>query len=85
MPRLTGIEAARQIVQSCPETVVLTVSVCEPGLAVDELMQAGVRGFVSKMSAESELIPAIEALLDGRTYFVLESSVGTSKARAHGQ
>jgi DNA-binding NarL/FixJ family response regulator len=69
MPRMNGIDAARQIVESRCETVVLMISMYDPGLVLDELRRAGVRGFVSKSRLHSELIPAIEALLEGRTYF----------------
>lgn len=71
MPGLNGIEAARKIVQSSPETAALTISMSDPNMVPDRLMQAGVRGFVSKSRLASELVPAIEALLEGKTYFAV--------------
>lgn len=69
MPRMNGIEAARQIGRTCPETVVLMISMYDPTVIYDQLRHAGARGFVSKSRLDSELVPAIEALLEGRTYF----------------
>ncbi|MFY9529118.1 MAG: response regulator transcription factor [Candidatus Acidiferrales bacterium] len=71
MPGLNGIEAARKIVESSPETAALTISMSDPNVVPDRLMQAGVRGFVSKYRLASELVPAIEALLEGKTYFAV--------------
>ncbi|MFY9530498.1 MAG: response regulator transcription factor [Candidatus Acidiferrales bacterium] len=69
MPRMNGLEAARRIADSCPQTLVLLISAHDPTAMLQQLMEAGVRGFVSKYSMGSHLIPAIEALLEGRTYF----------------
>jgi DNA-binding NarL/FixJ family response regulator len=85
MPRLNGIAAASRIVEDCPETVVLTISAYDPTAIVHRLMQAGVRGFVPKSCMSSDLIPAIEALLEGKTYFGCQSSVAGPKAPARVQ
>ncbi|MGB2890029.1 MAG: response regulator transcription factor [Candidatus Acidiferrales bacterium] len=69
MPRLNGVDAARQIVQTSPETAVLVISFYDPRPILSRLADAGARGFVSKSSMDVELVPAIEALLEGRTYF----------------
>jgi DNA-binding NarL/FixJ family response regulator len=76
MPRMNGIEAGRQILRTCPETCVLTLSVYEPDLFISDIIRADIHGFVSKTSIVLELIPAIEAILMGETWFRL------SKARA---
>ena len=69
MPRMNGIEAARQIVRQCKKTAVLVISTHDPKVFGRQIMEAGVRGFVSKSSICSDLIPAIEAVLHGGTYF----------------
>jgi DNA-binding NarL/FixJ family response regulator len=78
MPRLNGVEAARQIAQSSPETAVLVISLYDPRPILRRLVEAGARGFVSKSSLDLELIPAIEALLAGKTYFGLEAFASQS-------
>jgi len=72
MPRMDGFEAARQISYACHSTAVLSISLYDPKNIIDKLIMSGVRGFVAKMSMYSHLIPAIDALLSGKTYFDLE-------------
>jgi len=72
MPRMDGFEAARQISYACHSTAVLSISLYDPKNIIDRLIMSGVRGFVAKMSMYSHLIPAIDALLSGKTYFNLE-------------
>lgn len=69
MPGLNGVEAARCITESCPETAVLAISNYDVEAIVPRFRDAGIRGFVPKASLGFELIPAIEALLEGKTYF----------------
>ena len=72
MPRMDGFEAARQISFACHSTMVLSMSLYDPASMIDKLILCGVRGFVAKMSMYSHLIPAIDALLSGKTYFNFE-------------
>ncbi|MGH9709435.1 MAG: response regulator [Candidatus Acidiferrales bacterium] len=72
MPRMDGFEAARQISFACQSTMVLSISLYDPRNIIDKLIMSGVRGFVAKMSMYSNLIPAIDALLSGKTYFNIE-------------
>lgn len=69
MPGLNGVEAARYIWESCPETAVLTISNYDVETVIPRVLQAGIRGFVPKGALNSELVPAIQALLNGKTYF----------------
>jgi DNA-binding NarL/FixJ family response regulator len=74
MPFENGIEAGRKIIQTCATPVVLAMSVYQPEIFVRRLMGAGIQGFVSKTSICSQLIPAVESLLRGETYFRLSRS-----------
>jgi two-component system, NarL family, response regulator NreC len=71
MPKLNGLEAAEEILSSCPGTVVLAISSYDPKPISPRMASAGVRGFIPKSMMATELVPAIEALLEGRTYFLL--------------
>jgi DNA-binding NarL/FixJ family response regulator len=68
MPRLNGIDAGRRILQEglCQTVIVLTMY-NEPQF-VDSAMQAGIRGYVLKVEAGEELIPALETVLGGGIY-----------------
>ena len=74
MPGLNGLKAAQELAKTCPETKVLVISMYDPKPLYDKLKEAGVRGFVSKSSAGVALVPAIEALLSGKTFFGLPCS-----------
>jgi DNA-binding NarL/FixJ family response regulator len=68
MPRLTGILAGRQLVESrvCAAVVLLTMY-RDPQLVRDAL-SAGIRGYVLKDKAGEDLIPAIHHALGGQTF-----------------
>lgn len=68
LPRLNGFEAARYIVESSPDTAILALSNYELEAIVPFAGKRGIRAFVSKAALESDLIPALEALLDEKTY-----------------
>jgi DNA-binding NarL/FixJ family response regulator len=68
MPRLSGEEATRQIVESGVKTRVLILSMHEDARPVRGAFRAGALGYVVKSAASSELLDAIAALLAGRTY-----------------
>jgi DNA-binding NarL/FixJ family response regulator len=69
MPRLNGIQAATQILKWRPGTKVLAVSLHEQGPLLDELKRAGVCGFVPKARLASDLIAALDTVLQGGTWF----------------
>ena len=68
MPRLNGLDAARQLRRLLPDTklIILTVN-DDPDLASTAL-EAGVSGYLLKTCAASELFEAINAVLKGRRY-----------------
>lgn len=69
MPRLHGIEAARQIIALFASIPVLMISSHDPDLVMAELKSTQIRGFLSKTNLDRELFLAIEAILAGGTYF----------------
>lgn len=68
MPELNGIDCARRIVQDCPGTRVLMLSVHADEVYVRESMQAGAAGYILKDSAPRELELALYALMRGEHY-----------------
>ena len=69
MPMLNGIEATKQIVNHCPETRVVILSMHSDETYVMRALQAGARGYLLKDSAAVELIGAIEAVTHGKSFF----------------
>ena len=68
MPVVTGLEATRRICRECPGTRVLALTQYDDSEYVVPVVEAGARGFVTKMSAFSELISAIQAVHRGESY-----------------
>jgi two-component system response regulator NreC len=69
MPNLNGIEAARQIVNHNPAIAVAVLSMHSDESYVIRALKAGARAYLLKDSAESDLIAAIRALSDGKSFF----------------
>jgi two-component system response regulator NreC len=68
MPELNGIEAARQIRASMPDTRVIMLSMYQDQQYVFESLKAGANGYVLKAAAFQELLSAIDAVMSGRSY-----------------
>ena len=61
MPNTNGIEAARQIQDSLPQTRVIMLSMHSDETYVLRALRVGVRGYLLKDSAEADLVKAIQA------------------------
>jgi DNA-binding NarL/FixJ family response regulator len=69
LPKLNGIEAARQIRQLSPNSKILFLSQ-DNSLDPEELaLSTGAQGYVYKARVRSDLLPAIEAVLRGEQFF----------------
>ncbi len=69
MPELNGLEAARRILAADPSARVLILTAHESEQLVREVLSAGAQGYVLKSDAGRILVAALEAMLDGRSYF----------------
>jgi DNA-binding NarL/FixJ family response regulator len=68
LPKLNGIEAARQIRQLSPSAKIIFLSQ-DNSLDPDELvLSTGAQGYVYKADVRSDLLPAIEAVLRGKQF-----------------
>lgn len=68
MPGLSGIEASRAALKERPDLpILLLTSHCDRHLA-QEALGAGIRGYVLKLAAADELIPAAHGALKGETF-----------------
>jgi DNA-binding NarL/FixJ family response regulator len=65
LPKLNGIEAARQIRQLSPNSKIVFLSQENSIDVVQKALRTGAQGYVYKASAQSELLPAIDAALRG--------------------
>jgi len=69
MPQLDGFSALQQLKSKSPDVKVILISMyLEPTFASIAL-EWGASGFVLKHAASEELIPAVQAAIEGRVYF----------------
>src|ERR1700733_2735326 len=69
MPHLNGVEAARQIVANNPHIAVAILSMHSDESYVIRSLKAGARAYLLKDSAEADLIQAIHAIREGKSFF----------------
>lgn len=68
MPLLNGIEATERISTVAPGATVLFVSQQTDADLVAAALSNGAMGYVLKANADRELLPAVEAVLEGRPF-----------------
>ena len=68
LPTLNGIEAARRIRKASPTSKILFVSENRSVDVAQEALSTGADGYVVKSAAASELLPAVEAVLQGKKF-----------------
>jgi DNA-binding NarL/FixJ family response regulator len=68
MPELNGIEAAAQIRKFAPECRVIGLSALGDRCFVDQMVDAGARGYVLKSESALTLVEAVRAVHAGRTW-----------------
>ena len=68
MPIMGGLEATRRIRKEFPATKVLALTQYDDSEYVIPVIEAGARGFVTKMSSSSELASAIQAVYKGDSF-----------------
>lgn len=75
MPGMNGLEATRQIRVSAPRTEILVLTVHESSQLVKEVVEAGARGYVLKSDAGQDLVDAVRALHQHRTFFTSRTAL----------
>src|SRR3954470_1513240 len=68
MPGMNGLAATRALKQKHPNVVIVTLTRHGDDAYVQELLRAGVAGYVLKQSAPAELLQAIRAAAAGGQY-----------------
>jgi DNA-binding NarL/FixJ family response regulator len=68
LPKLNGLEAARRILAAIPESNIIFLTQETSPDIVSAAFKLGARGYVIKSRAASDLMPAIQAVLDGKQF-----------------
>ncbi|MGB6675071.1 MAG: response regulator transcription factor [Terriglobales bacterium] len=68
LPTLNGIEAARRIRELSPESKIIFLTQESSPEVVEMALDLGAWGYVRKMTAGSDLLAAVDAVLAGRRF-----------------
>ena len=68
LPGLHGLDVARQLPRIAPRSKVLVVSNELDPDVIHEALQVGARGYLHKLRCDADLMPAIDAVLEGRRF-----------------
>jgi DNA-binding NarL/FixJ family response regulator len=69
MPRLTGLDAAKYILEKSPKSRIVIVSMHADEGYVLRALNAGAIGYLLKASQDTEVLEAVRAALAGKSYF----------------
>jgi two-component system response regulator NreC len=86
MPMINGLNAAREIQQAFPKTKTILLTQHDEKEYVSEALDAGVKGYVLKNQAGSDLVQAIKQVSRGQVYLspgVAQAVVESYHAKAH--
>jgi len=68
MPRLSGLEALRELRRDCPEAKILVLTMHDDPAYGRTVLGAGALGYVTKKAADRELLLAIRTVREGRPF-----------------
>lgn len=68
MPRMTGLQATREIRRQLPPTHVLILSMHDDERYLFEALKAGAAGYVLKREADQDLVAALDAIARGEPF-----------------
>jgi DNA-binding NarL/FixJ family response regulator len=85
MPKLTGLEIARQAAAAVPATSIVLYTGNSDRALLAEAVDAGARGFVSKAAPLPDLLRAIHTVINGQTYVDPVVAGNLASARAMGR
>jgi DNA-binding NarL/FixJ family response regulator len=81
LPKLNGLAAAEQIRTLVPDAILLFVSLESSPVAVRQALRLGALGYVHKMRAQLDLLPAIESVLAGKQFVSSDLDISENKAQ----
>ncbi|MEX2523977.1 MAG: response regulator transcription factor [Gammaproteobacteria bacterium] len=68
LPGMGGLEAIRRILARDPKARILVFSMHEDMVFVDQAVNAGAKGYITKSSAPDVLIDAVQKIASGKSY-----------------
>lgn len=85
MPILDGITATRQILKLWPDIKVIAFTMFDQDEAIEQMLDAGVQGYVLKNSSLHDLLTAIRAVYNGEQWFDPGISLPALQSKVRGK
>jgi len=82
MPEMDGIELTKEIKKNSPETKIIALSMFGERETINDMLKAGVSGYILKNTGKAELLNAIDKVSKGGTFFSDEVSAEMLKTSA---
>jgi DNA-binding NarL/FixJ family response regulator len=82
MPLLNGVEATRQIRKALSDTEILILTMHESDDLVQQVIEAGARGYILKDDADRVLLAAVDTVRQHKPYFSIRVSSAAESADA---
>lgn len=74
MPDLNGLEASQRIHKAFPKTGIVILTLHFSDQLVRDIVAAGARAYIMKSDADRDLVSAVEALANRRTFFTARAA-----------
>ena len=85
MPEVNGIEATRFIAKNFPRVKVVALSASDDPAIITAVLDAGASGYVSKLTADTDLVLAVERVLAGGFFRSSLGEATTTKKKKSGR
>jgi DNA-binding NarL/FixJ family response regulator len=74
MPEMDGIEATKQLMKLFPSVHIIALSMFDEENLIIDMLEAGAKGYLLKNAGKEDIIEAIKAVNQERTYYCKQTS-----------
>src|SRR4051812_29284974 len=74
MPKMDGVEATRIINEKFPQIAIIAFTMYEEETSIIDMLEAGAQGYLIKSAAKSEIMDAVQAVTDHKTYYCRQTT-----------
>ena len=83
MPEMDGLEATRRLTAELPKIAIIALSMFGAAIRIEEIMEAGAKGYLTKNADPKEMLMGIEAVHRGEIFFCSESAKVLEKEKLY--
>jgi DNA-binding NarL/FixJ family response regulator len=74
MPKMDGIEATRMLTEKYPQIAVIAFTVFQDESSIIAMLEAGAQGYLIKNSSKEELLEAVNAVFQQKSYYCRDTT-----------